>query len=46
MRSIAVTQADAGQRLDVVVARELGVSRGYVRRLLERGAPLCTTATA
>lgn len=35
MRSIAVTQADAGQRLDVVVARELGVSRGYVRRLLQ-----------
>lgn len=36
-RSIEVAPADAGRRLDQVVARELGVSRGYVRRLLDRG---------
>ncbi len=32
--SILVAPADAGLRLDVLVARELGISRGYVRRLL------------
>lgn len=34
-RSIEVTGADAGCRLDLVLARELAISRGYVRRLLE-----------
>jgi 23S rRNA pseudouridine1911/1915/1917 synthase len=36
-RAIVVSPADAGARLDVLLARELGVSRGYVRRLLARG---------
>lgn len=36
-REIQVADRDSGRRLDVVVARELGVSRGYVRRLLGRG---------
>lgn len=33
-RSISVDPADAGNRLDAVVARRLGLSRGWVRRLL------------
>ena len=33
-RSIRVGEAEAGQRLDVVVANELGITRGYVRRLI------------
>ena len=35
-RHIEVGEAAAGQRLDVWLARELGLSRGYVRRLLTR----------
>jgi 23S rRNA pseudouridine1911/1915/1917 synthase len=35
-RSFEVDAHDAGQRLDVMLARALGVSRGHVRRLLER----------
>jgi 23S rRNA pseudouridine1911/1915/1917 synthase len=35
--AIVVPRADAGLRLDVLLARELGLSRGYVRRLLARG---------
>ncbi len=35
-RSFQVSASDAGQRLDVLLARALGVSRGHVRRLLER----------
>jgi 23S rRNA pseudouridine1911/1915/1917 synthase len=34
-RSFEVTAADAGARLDHVVARLLGVSRGYARKLVE-----------
>jgi 23S rRNA pseudouridine1911/1915/1917 synthase len=33
-RSIAVGPAEAGNRLDAVVARRLGLSRGWVRKLL------------
>jgi len=33
---ITVEEQDRGQRLDVYLARALGVSRGYVRRLLGR----------
>lgn len=36
-RTIVVSRGDAGLRLDVLLARELDVSRGYVRRLLARG---------
>jgi 23S rRNA pseudouridine1911/1915/1917 synthase len=36
-RTIVVSRADGGLRLDVLLARELGLSRGYVRRLLARG---------
>jgi 23S rRNA pseudouridine1911/1915/1917 synthase len=36
--SIAVPAADDGARLDVWLARELGVGRRFVWRLLERGA--------
>ncbi len=39
-RSIEVSEAAAGQRLDVVVANELGITRGYVRRLIGRGLVL------
>ncbi len=35
--SILVGEGDAGQRLDAFAAKALGVSRGYVRRLLGRG---------
>lgn len=35
-QSIQIQAADAGQRLDLYLARALGVSRGYVRRLLGR----------
>ena len=35
-RSVEVERTDAGQRLDAWLARELGLSRGYVRRLLAR----------
>ena len=35
--SILVGERNAGQRLDVFAAAALGVSRGYVRRLLARG---------
>jgi 23S rRNA pseudouridine1911/1915/1917 synthase len=34
---IEVSDADAGARLDVLLARGLDVSRGYARRLLARG---------
>ncbi len=34
-RSFEVGPADAGQRLDAVVARALGLSRGWVRKLLD-----------
>jgi 23S rRNA pseudouridine1911/1915/1917 synthase len=33
-RSLEIASADAGQRLDAVVARALGLSRGWVRKLL------------
>ncbi len=36
LRSIQVREADEGERLDVYLARALGISRGYVRRLLGR----------
>ena len=36
-RSIVVSEALAGQRLDVVVAKELAITRGYVRRLIGHG---------
>lgn len=36
LREILVQEADEGQRLDVFLARSLGISRGYVRRLLRR----------
>lgn len=36
-RRIVVSAGEAGSRLDVFLARTLGVSRGYVRRLLARG---------
>jgi 23S rRNA pseudouridine1911/1915/1917 synthase len=39
-RSIEVSEAEAGQRLDVVVAKELGITRGYVRRLIGHGLVL------
>ncbi len=35
-KTIAVPASDVGRRLDVVLARELGLSRGQVRRLLDR----------
>jgi 23S rRNA pseudouridine1911/1915/1917 synthase len=35
--TIVVAPEEAGARLDVVLARGLGVSRGYARRLLRRG---------
>jgi 23S rRNA pseudouridine1911/1915/1917 synthase len=35
-KALQVGNADAGQRLDVWLARELRLSRGYVRRLLTR----------
>jgi 23S rRNA pseudouridine1911/1915/1917 synthase len=34
-RSLEVGPAEAGQRLDAVVARALGLSRGWVRKLLD-----------
>lgn len=37
-RTIEVDAGGAGQRLDVVLARTLGVSRGWVRKLLDAGA--------
>jgi 23S rRNA pseudouridine1911/1915/1917 synthase len=36
-RSLEVGAAEAGQRLDTVVARALGLSRGWVRKLLDAG---------
>ena len=33
-RSIEIPEAESGQRLDLYLARLLGISRGYVRRLL------------
>jgi 23S rRNA pseudouridine1911/1915/1917 synthase len=36
-RTLVVSPADAGARLDVLLARELRVSRGYARRLLRLG---------
>lgn len=36
-RTIEVGADDAGARLDVVVARALGISRGWVRKLLDSG---------
>ncbi len=36
-RSLEVGSAEAGQRLDAVVARALGLSRGWVRKLLDAG---------
>lgn len=39
-RSITVSEAEVGRRLDVVVANELGISRGYVRRLIGHGLVL------
>jgi 23S rRNA pseudouridine1911/1915/1917 synthase len=36
-RSLEVGPAEAGQRLDAVVARALGLSRGWVRKLLDAG---------
>jgi len=35
-RTLEITDETAGQRLDVLLASELGLSRGYVRRLLRR----------
>jgi 23S rRNA pseudouridine1911/1915/1917 synthase len=35
-RTLEITAELAGQRLDVLLASELGISRGYVRRLLRR----------
>lgn len=34
---IQVGRGDAGERVDRLLARELGLTRGYVRRLLRRG---------
>lgn len=36
-REIEIDEAQAGERLDRFVARTLGLTRGYVRRLLGRG---------
>ena len=36
-RLLVVSQAESGVRLDVFLARTLGLSRGYARRLLARG---------
>jgi len=36
-RSLEVGPGEAGQRLDTVVARALGLSRGWVRKLLDAG---------
>ncbi len=36
-RSLEVGAAEAGQRLDAVLARALGLSRGWVRKLLDSG---------
>ena len=36
-RSLEVGPADAGKRLDAVLARALGLSRGWVRKLLDAG---------
>jgi len=38
--SLEVGPAEAGQRLDAVVARVLGLSRGWVRKLLDAGLVL------
>ncbi len=45
-RSIRVGEAEAGQRLDVVVANELGITRGYVRRLIGHELVLLAGQTA
>ncbi len=39
-RILEVGPAEAGQRLDAVVARALGLSRGWVRKLLDAGRVL------
>jgi 23S rRNA pseudouridine1911/1915/1917 synthase len=39
-RTLEIDAEHAGQRLDALLASELGISRGYVRRLLRRGRVL------